>query len=693
MSRLNWLFQCLLAISLLHAFDCRSVSVSVKAPWKAHALSFVPQISEFVFDHTPENFWAYANNLCFSESFQTAVVSSAHTEDQIVDLHATAIDAASALLPSSMHSLMHTMVALGHYVPAVEFFEKLSSKYKVPGSCVAADGTFHEAFVVLFPGEHVLCKPEQLARALADINAAAPTDSAMLGSVRKSVAKEWDHVFSSPSSASASASGSGSLSPAVKAVLYGLLGSPSFCAMHAALSAAVAAGSVGEYSARHSLQLPAMVNASSFSSSSSSSSSSASAAPSTLLQGYGVFLDIKNMEYKNVDDAAASATSSSSSSTSAAAVTAAAQEAADWEVLGLNFTALFQHIPASVYEGGSDRDGHAEGENGGEKEEQQQRGGKGRGKAAMLEMLRESLQHQLELGNHGGGVGAGAAESGATMKVWKMHDLGLQTLQLVHTAAVQGTDTDAMKKLADIVHNFPRMASMISATKVSAPVRNEVQKWYQAQQAMMMMGGGGMMGGVGGGAGSVFSLPPNSLFANGRRVDLAGSTFNVFDLLVTLREEVQASRGLAELPFERDVKDQIARIAGRVGESGGGGGGGGAAPKQSARVDVSKGGKYVVNFLNNLEKDASYQHMPRTLRMLLQPSWQLVSLSRNLYTMIAVVDPLSLTGASMLMQMYMMMQQMYPVRFGVVFSCEEDGGPLRKSKFLHAEMLGACVNV
>jgi hypothetical protein len=47
----------------------------------------------------------------------------------------------------------------------------------------------------------------------------------------------------------------------------------------------------------------------------------------------------------------------------------------------------------------------------------------------------------------------------------------------------------------------------------------------------------------------------------------------------------------------------------------------------------------------------------------------------------------------MLMQMYMMMQQMYPVRFGVVFSCEEDGGPLRKSKFLHAEMLGACVNV
>ncbi len=73
------------------------------------------------------------------------------------------------------------------------------------------------------------------------------------------------------------------------------------------------------------------------------------------------------------------------------------------------------------------------------------------------------LVHHFLFAAHTEAVGTA---SDKPMKVWKMHDLGLQTLQQVRAAAATGTANTAMAKLAEIVHNFPRYASMISATKV-----------------------------------------------------------------------------------------------------------------------------------------------------------------------------------------------------------------------------------
>jgi hypothetical protein len=88
------------------------------------------------------------------------------------------------------------------------------------------------------------------------------------------------------------------------------------------------------------------------------------------------------------------------------------------------------------------------------------------------------------------------------------------------------------------------------------------------------------------------------------------------------------------------------------------------------RIDVSKGGKYVVTFFNNLEKDSTYtKRWPKKLKTLLMPSWQLQALARNLYTVVAVVDPLTAGGAYLLQQMQMIWQQQYPVRIGVVPFC------------------------
>ena len=128
------------------------------------------------------------------------------------------------------------------------------------------------------------------------------------------------------------------------------------------------------------------------------------------------------------------------------------------------------------------------------------------------------------------------------------------------------------------------------------------------------------------------------------------------------------------------------------------------------RIDVSKGAKHVVTFVNNLEKDSMYARWPRALKQLSYPTWSLHSIQvhipphditirlsmntacisylpllsilphpvsaqyspqRNLYTLLAVVDPVTIEGAALLLQLQAMHQQQYPLRFGVVLACEE----------------------
>ena len=557
-----------------------------------------------MFDGTADAFWNYVDGICaHSKKVDDVIlqmrsgdvsVNSETLLDQISELQSVAFETASNITSKPMHTLMHTMVDFGHYSPAIQFFETLASKYADAGS-VCEGG----AFVVLFPGEKVMCSPSGLTDSENVLGRLVSSKVSMASSMQDedvgdaAGSSEWDHLFP-PESPQQSTSTTGA-HHSRKAVLYGLVGSSAFCKLHQGLAKAVKAGQLAEYSARHHLQ------------------PLASAQSAASLQGFGVFLDIKNMEYKNVDDAS-SASSGDSSTTVDPSI-------ADWDTLGLNFEKVLQNVPASAFQE--------------------------RTKEVLVPLLRDQLTQAQ--------AGAGAEDS--TMKVWKMHDLGLQTLQQVRTTATLSTSNAAMQKLQEIVHNFPRYASMISATKVSAAVREEVAQFYQTAGVGM-----GMMG-------MSQALPPNSVLINGRRTDLSVSTFNIFDLLVDIRSELAVTSKLAALNLPKLVKTQVARIATNVGAAAQGRG----ASQKQVRIDVSKGGKHVVSFLNNLEKDATYRHLPRSLRTLLQPAWSLTALSRNLYTLILVVDPLTQSGANMLMQIYMMMQQQYPVRFGLVFNCVSTG--------------------
>jgi UDP-glucose:glycoprotein glucosyltransferase len=120
------------------------------------------------------------------------------------------------------------------------------------------------------------------------------------------------------------------------------------------------------------------------------------------LAGYGVSLNVKNMEYKAQNDEEVKAEH-------AASVAASGKEGAEEDVRGFMFSRLGERHPALKGE---------------------------------LDTFRDHL-----LSN---------ANQEATLKVWDLKDLGLQATQRIASGA------EPLRLLVDISHNFPSLASSLS---------------------------------------------------------------------------------------------------------------------------------------------------------------------------------------------------------------------------------------
>ena len=132
-------------------------------------------------------------------------------------------------------------------------------------------------------------------------------------------------------------------------------------------------------------------------------------ATSTALQGYGVNLDIKNMEYMNLDDGGGQQQSGELEQQSGMQESIPDGE----DIQGFGFLALIQRRPKLVGE---------------------------------LTKLRASLVEER-------------SKSG-DMKAWKMRDLGLQATASILTAK------DPLRRLLDVAQNFPTEAVTLSTLKV-----------------------------------------------------------------------------------------------------------------------------------------------------------------------------------------------------------------------------------
>jgi len=617
---------------LLFALHCivdvvvgRGVSLELRANWPTYASTPLVEVAEFCAEQSPDLYWSFIDKICSSESevqerinklLKATPNTSAddnddkhdHDSDSVFsEIETLAIDIGISVVPSSLRFMLETSLDLGTYGPRIEFFHSLSAPFGDP--CQG------QPFVTIQPFDRILCKYEDVEAFLKSTEVReAPhlktrsTDQSSdinsetnLLSPSASASSSWEHMWPTVSALNERS--------IATVTLYGTPGASSYCKIHTLLV------SLSEELDMTYISQPAF-------------NGQIESIRSRPLQGYGAILDIKNMEYKNVDERSKGQDSDKEQQIDDSLDSNESFDFTEGEAVeGIIFSTLKTRFDNDVnlqsqsFSSSSDVDSDSEVVTNSIDRD--------------LNVLRERLLLQVESGN--------ADTSGEKMKVWRMKDLGLQVTQAIVNAA------DPVSKFSSLVHSFPVHAQSISSTKVHNSLKEELNQ-------LVALGGLGL-------------IPPNSIYINGIRNDLSAPTFNIFEFMSLIGREYKIQQRIESLQFsrlkQRAVMDVAMQLAGNKGQT---------ESSASFRVDVSKGGKWAIFFLNNLEKDKMYQKWGKSVQALLYPSWQLPKIARNLYTVVIVSDPLSRDGANLLLQMQQIYMNSYPLRFGLVLDC--DGGSM-----------------
>lgn len=242
-------------ILLLSTSFAREVTIDLKAPWNQRSIDSILEIGEFISTHSHENFWKYLSSLCDSHVIIDQALHN-QTVEMRSQINAVATQLGSQILPRNIHNLMKAAQKLEMYAPTTVFYESITSQYGTP----CGDGI---SYVLIYPTEEIFCQidGESLKKSYGYID-------------EDKYVTKWDYRYPTTSV---------DVTAVPVAILHGIPGTSSFCSLHQSLTALSHTNSVN-YVFR-----PAFPGVSPMTT-------------SRPLQGYGVYLDIKNMEYKNVDD-------------------------------------------------------------------------------------------------------------------------------------------------------------------------------------------------------------------------------------------------------------------------------------------------------------------------------------------------------------------------------------------------------
>jgi UDP-glucose:glycoprotein glucosyltransferase len=256
-------------------------------------------------------------------------------------------------------------------------------------------------------------------------------------------------------------------------------------------------------------------------------------------------------------------------------------------------------------------------------------------KPALENSLKKFREHLLA---------SASQDSSSEIKVWDMKELGLQAAQKIMKSK------NKLWKLQSIAQNFPVHAKALTKRKVKKSIKKAVRKLQKYVDP-------GLSG----------------LKLNGRDVDPASDTFDVFEFLQTLREEAKFSEQFRSVGFTASQVEKYGSALHSKQDSGS------VEDMIGMRVDMRKGSKGSVFFINNIQKDQQYQRWPGDMRYLMQQSWSLIQVKNNLYTMVFVLDPTTATGLAAVQSLFGIVEQNIPVRVGFAFvdsspSAEEGAG-------------------
>ena len=383
----------------------------------------------------------------------------------------------------------------------------------------------------------------------------------------------------------------------------------------------------------------------------------------TWLAGFGVSLDIKSTEYKVLDDRAAAAAYASADTLAVDAdgsiqsvraldswsVAAAADVAVAGETeagvstawgAGVDWDALLAAATAPVE------------------------------KVALAEARAKALASaSVSSSNAFGGNGTMTPTAvDMALEPWRCADLGLQAAAFVMDAAAReaagetGEGADPLAALVRITGNFPSLAPWLSSLPVPSALRAEAE--YNTRIA-----------------------PPGTatMTLNGIVVEASNNYFNLFSLFTMLRAEARTVAMLDTLPLTPADRRRVLDLAFKrppsaTVEEGGGGLGAGGGPvtlrldmifEESEHANITLAAPYdkaplqPAMYFNNIEEDEAFAMHPAELRTLLQPTWQLHQLRRNIYNAIMILD---LTGPGAMMALHQLLQftsMRIPIRIGL----------------------------
>jgi UDP-glucose:glycoprotein glucosyltransferase len=324
----------------------------------------------------------------------------------------------------------------------------------------------------------------------------------------------------------------------------------------------------------------------------------------TVLQGYGVRLDIRNVEYRVFDDrdekpaetnAMINVTSLSSLSTQFLA--------------GVNVSAL-----------GLDKD-------------------KALALQAELYKMHDAQQLHAQI----------------IPPSWQRRKLSLQAAQ-----AVASSSSDVLMTLQDVSQNLPSVAS----TLVHVEIPEILSELAEQMEGLLARTNGA------------------ALFVNGIRVPIDRPSFNVFEFLNTIKSEQTKLENMQErlspylsIPALRQVQRAWSNGADALNSNDIEEDEETSDDANVFRIDVGRGWKNAVLYVNDIEKDEEYENWPRSIQnmMFAMQYGAPPSVRRNIFTVLAVVDPLLDEGGNHGLSLAsQLMQGQYPARLGVLLVNQED---------------------
>jgi Thioredoxin-like domain len=622
----------------LAAASKRTQHITLRAPWPTSYLNPVAEAVEYFAQElaSPRLLWDFVEAARGSSGSLAAAAEAATSNSTSSSIEA-ATDAAldtvesTALKPHSR--LVSLSLELRAHAAAIESDRVLAAASAaacgVQDTHLAADGTA-AAWAVITPANVAVCSPAALTAALQQ--QCTDAECVALGSSDSSTYPH-DHFYHAAASTTTAAAAD------VTVIVYGAVGTQAFYSLHDIASAAAEQGQAA-YVLRHALPYPAEHSL-----------------PFTALQGWGVFLDIKNMEYKNFDSESAAGTGATAAAdTDAADAGAAAANSADTidaseDVAGLNFAVLLARAPQL---------------------------------SAELRVLRTSLLAEAA-------AEAEHEEADSSLKVWSLRDLGLQAVHSIAAAA------EPLCRMEELSQNFPARAGALSAVKVQPELREEAVAVVSLTRQL------GLQSGV--------------LYVNGVPLTFAGGVVNVFQALEHVRSARSSMQQLSTLAAAAVTAAAAAADTSSSSSSDSNSSSDSVSDSESssntdsssvtrllqstappaAEQSASAGGSSVhrveamkgaaanrdggIVYLNNLEQDAMYTRWPDALQQLLQPSHQLHSLRKNLVTLLLVLDPLgdsssgdatATAAAAGTLQLAVAIAAQLPIRVGLVLTSEAD---------------------